>query len=86
MSESTDNVPSSESSDTSSEEGWEDVEQDDQTQPVVGLFSEQLYPDARSMLKEAKEKYNFDLAKIQKDLGTCCCIVACDAIGIGRLT
>jgi protein arginine N-methyltransferase 3 len=59
----------SDSSDTSNEEGWEDVEPDEESQPVVGLFSEQVFPDARSMLKECKEKYNFDLLKIQKDLG-----------------
>lgn len=57
------------SSDTSNEEGWEDVEADEESQPVVGLFSEQVYPDARTMLKECKEKYNFDLLKIQKDFG-----------------
>ncbi|KAK9849268.1 Ribosomal L11 methyltransferase [Penicillium brevicompactum] len=63
-----DNRSVSDSSDTSNEEGWEDVEADEESQPVVGLFSEQVYPDARSMLKECKEKYNFDLLKIQKDL------------------
>ncbi|KAJ5749015.1 uncharacterized protein N7511_010711 [Penicillium nucicola] len=58
----------SDSSDTSDEEGWEDVEPDEESNPVVGLFSEQIFSDARSMLKECKEKYNFDLLKIQKDL------------------
>lgn len=64
-----DNRSVSDSSDSSNEEGWEDVEADEESQPVVGLFSEQVFPDARSMLKECKEKYNFDLLKIQKDLG-----------------
>ncbi|KAJ5561398.1 hypothetical protein N7535_004135 [Penicillium sp. DV-2018c] len=59
----------SDSSDTSNEEGWEDVEPDEESQPVVGLFTDEVFPDARSMLKECKEKYNFDLLKIQKDLG-----------------
>ncbi|KAI9374287.1 S-adenosyl-L-methionine-dependent methyltransferase [Aspergillus egyptiacus] len=59
---------SSDDSDVTDEEGWEDVEPDDDTQPVVGLFSDKVYPDARSMLKESKEKYNFDLRKIQKEL------------------
>lgn len=59
----------SEDSDISNEEGWEDVEPDDETQPVVGLFSEKVYPDVHAMLKETKEKYNFDLQKIQKELG-----------------
>ncbi|PWY90172.1 S-adenosyl-L-methionine-dependent methyltransferase [Aspergillus heteromorphus CBS 117.55] len=60
---------SSDDSDSSNEEGWEDVEPDDETQPVVGLFSDKVYPDVRSMLKETKEKYNFDLQKIQKQFG-----------------
>ncbi|PYH33433.1 protein arginine methyltransferase RmtB [Aspergillus neoniger CBS 115656] len=59
---------SSDSSDVSNEEGWEDVEPDDDTQPVVGLFSEKVYPDVRAMLKETKDKYNFDLRRIQKEL------------------
>jgi hypothetical protein len=59
----------SDSSDTSNEEGWEDVEPEEESQPVIGLFSDHEYPDARSMLKECKEKFNFDLLKIQKDLG-----------------
>ncbi|PKY08559.1 protein arginine methyltransferase RmtB [Aspergillus campestris IBT 28561] len=59
----------SEDSDISNEEGWEDVEPDDETQPVVGLFSEKVYPDVHAMLKETKEKYNFDLQKIQRELG-----------------
>lgn len=59
----------SDESDTSNEEGWEDVEPEDDSQPVVGLFSDTIFPDIRSMLKECKEKNNFDLRKIQKDLG-----------------
>lgn len=65
-----DTLSVSDSSDSSNEEGWEDVEPDEESQPVVGLFTDQVFPDARSMLKECKEKYNFDLLKIQKDLGT----------------
>lgn len=56
-------------SDSSDEEGWEDVEPDDESQPVVGLFTEQVFPDVRSMLQDSKEKQGFDLLKIQKDLG-----------------
>jgi hypothetical protein len=59
----------SDDSDSGNEEGWEDVEPDDESQPIVGLFSEQVFPDVRSMLQECKEKHNFDLLKIQKDLG-----------------
>ncbi|PYI10279.1 ribosomal protein arginine N-methytransferase rmt3 [Aspergillus sclerotiicarbonarius CBS 121057] len=59
---------SSDDSEVSNEEGWEDVEPDDETQPVVGLFSDKVYSDVRAMLKETKEKYNFDLRRIQKEL------------------
>lgn len=55
--------------DITKDEGWEDVEPDDDSQPIVGLFSADVYPDVRSMLKETKEKYNFDLRRIQKELG-----------------
>ncbi|PYI32963.1 S-adenosyl-L-methionine-dependent methyltransferase [Aspergillus indologenus CBS 114.80] len=58
---------SSEESDISNEEGWEDVEPDDETQPVVGLFSDKVYPDVLSMLKETKDKHNFDLRAIRKE-------------------
>lgn len=59
----------SDESDSSNEEGWEDVEPDDETQPVIGLFSDQVFPDVRSMLQECKEKHSFDLLSIQKKLG-----------------
>ncbi|KAJ5211663.1 Ribosomal protein arginine N-methyltransferase rmt3 [Penicillium cinerascens] len=59
----------SDDSDSGNEEGWEDVEPDDESQPVVGLFTEQVFPDVRSMIEDCKEKHNFDLLKIQKDLG-----------------
>ncbi|KAL5000251.1 S-adenosyl-L-methionine-dependent methyltransferase [Aspergillus recurvatus] len=58
----------SEDSDITDEEGWEDVEPDDETQPVVGLFSDKVFPDVRSMLKECKDKHDFDLMKLQKEL------------------
>ena len=59
----------SDESDSSNEEGWEDVEPDDETQPVIGLFSVQVFPDVRSMLQDCKEKHSFDLLSIQKKLG-----------------
>ncbi|CRG92620.1 protein arginine N-methyltransferase 3 [Talaromyces islandicus] len=49
------------------DEGWEDVEPEDDSQPVVGLFSADVYPDVRVMLRETKERYNFDLVKVQKE-------------------
>ncbi|KAJ5601681.1 hypothetical protein N7510_011215 [Penicillium lagena] len=64
-----DSLSVSDSSDSSNEEGWEDLEPEDESQPVVGLFTHDVFPDVRAMLKECKDKHNFDLVKIQKDLG-----------------
>lgn len=60
---------SSEDSDVSNEEGWEDVEPDDESQPIVGLFSDKVYSDVNAMLQEAKDKHDFDLRRIQKEFG-----------------
>lgn len=57
------------------DEGWEDVEPEEETQPVVGLFSAEVYPDVRALLKDTKERYNFDLVKVQKDLGVLSSII-----------
>lgn len=51
------------------DEGWEDIEPEEESQPVVGLFSADVYPDVRALLKDTKERYNFDLVKVQRDLG-----------------
>ncbi|BDD57107.1 hypothetical protein MAP00_002501 [Monascus purpureus] len=59
---------SSEDSQVSSEEGWEDVEPEDDSQPVVGLFTDKVYPDVRSMLRETLDKFSFDLRGIRKEL------------------
>jgi protein arginine N-methyltransferase 3 len=60
---------SSSMSDTASDAGWEDIESNDDIQPIVGLFSPSVYPDVHSMLKESRDKHNFDLVKVRKELG-----------------
>jgi protein arginine N-methyltransferase 3 len=64
-----DSDSASDSFNPANDEGWEDVEPEDDSQPVVGLFSSDIYPDVPSMLKESKEQYSFDFVKVQKDLG-----------------
>lgn len=59
----------SEDSSSSNEEGWEDIEPDNESQPVIGLFSDKVYPDIISMLEETKMKHNFDLRGIKRNLG-----------------
>ena len=53
----------------SKDEGWEDVEPEDESEPVVSLFSEKVFPDVRSMINDCKENFHFDLVKVQKELG-----------------
>lgn len=64
-----DSDSSSDISNPEHDEGWEDVEPEDDSQAVVGLFGSDVYPNVRLMLKDAKERYKFDLVKVQKDLG-----------------
>ncbi|KAK2747647.1 hypothetical protein FQN55_004816 [Onygenales sp. PD_40] len=55
--------------DLAQDEGWEDVEpEEEESQPVVSLFSDKTFPDARSMLSDCKENFNFDLLRVQKEL------------------
>lgn len=49
-------------------EGWEDVEPDLECTKVVSLFDDTIYDDVQSMLQYCKDTYNFDIAKVQKDL------------------
>ncbi|KKA23628.1 Protein arginine methyltransferase RmtB [Rasamsonia emersonii CBS 393.64] len=65
---SEDSESATDSLNPANDEGWEDIEPEDDSQPVVGLFSDDVYPDVRSMLKESRERYNFDLVKVQKSL------------------
>jgi protein arginine N-methyltransferase 3 len=55
--------------DLTQEEGWEDVEPDDESQPVVSLFSNEIFPDVRAMLNDCKRNFHFDLVRVQKELG-----------------
>ncbi|KAL1960891.1 hypothetical protein VTO42DRAFT_5874 [Malbranchea cinnamomea] len=54
--------------DVTKDDGWEDVEPDDETQPIVSLFSSQVFPDVQSMLRDCKDNYDFDFVQVQKDL------------------
>ena len=60
---------SSGTSEQLSENGWEDVEPDDEEHVIIGLFSTKTYPNIHSMLQDTKDMYDFDLVKTQKELG-----------------
>ncbi|KAF2757794.1 HNRNP arginine N-methyltransferase [Pseudovirgaria hyperparasitica] len=51
-------------------EGYEDVEPDNEDIEVIGLFDNQTYPDAKTMLNTCKDKFGFDFAGTQKSLDT----------------
>lgn len=56
--------------DLADDEGWEDVApEEEESQPIVSLFSQDIFPDVRSMLNDCKEKFQFDFVAVQRDLG-----------------
>ena len=57
--------------DPQADEGWEDVEpEEEETLPVVSFFSNDTFPDAKSMIEDCKQRYNFDFVSAQKQLGS----------------
>lgn len=55
--------------DPTKEDGWEDVEPEEEEQSIISLFSDKIFPDVQSMLYDCRENFNFDLTKVQKTLG-----------------
>lgn len=48
---------------------WEDVEPDEEKISVISLLDEAKFSSVTLMLQYCKDKYEFDLAKIRKQLG-----------------
>lgn len=67
---SDDPISDSESSDSrEDDEGWDDVEQDEEeTQQVISLLDDKVFPDVLPMLAHCKEKYNFDFLAVRQKL------------------
>ncbi|KAI1762762.1 S-adenosyl-L-methionine-dependent methyltransferase [Hypoxylon sp. FL1150] len=66
-------VPVSDSEDSDSrgeEEGWSDAGEDDEeeTQEVISLLDDRVFPDVMSMLAHCREKHNFDFLGIRQKL------------------
>lgn len=51
--------------DLKGDEGWEDVEPEDEGEKIISLLDQEVFPDVTSMLIHCKEKYNFDFLKIR---------------------
>ena len=47
------------------DEGWEDVEPEEEQEKIISLLDNEVFPDVASMLAHCKEKYNFDFLKIR---------------------
>ncbi|KAI1452897.1 S-adenosyl-L-methionine-dependent methyltransferase [Annulohypoxylon moriforme] len=63
--------PPSESDDSDSrdEEGWSDAEEDEEeTQEVISLLDDRVFPDVISMLAHCKDKHGFDFLAIRQRL------------------
>lgn len=59
--------------DTRNDEGWEDVEQDEESIIVVSLFDDRTFPDAKEMLKYCRDTHGFDIWKLKQNFGDYCC-------------
>ncbi|PBP16703.1 arginine methyltransferase [Diplocarpon rosae] len=55
--------------DPQNEEGWEDVEPDQETLQFISLLDDEVFTDIHTMLKHCKEKHNFDFLDLIQSLG-----------------
>lgn len=64
------NSPSgSESDDSRDDEGWNDVEEDEEeTSEVISLLDDRVFPDVISMLAHCKDKHSFDFLGVRQKL------------------
>ncbi|KAI1616859.1 protein arginine N-methyltransferase 3 [Exophiala viscosa] len=52
--------------DTRNDEGWEDVEPDEESITVVSLFDKRTFPDAASMLTYCRDNHDFDIWRLRQ--------------------
>jgi protein arginine N-methyltransferase 3 len=66
-------VPSSNGSDTSDildlqdDEGWEDVEPEDEQEQIISLLDQAVFSDVASMLSHCKDKLGFDFMRVREN-------------------
>ncbi|OAL26225.1 hypothetical protein AYO22_04403 [Fonsecaea multimorphosa] len=53
--------------DTTNDEGWEDMEQDEEPMTIVSLLDESTFPDAQSMLAHCRDTHGLDIWKLRQD-------------------
>jgi hypothetical protein len=57
-------------SDSQGDEGWDDVEgvDEEESQEVISLLDDRVFPDVISMLSHCKEKHSFDFLAVRQRL------------------
>ncbi len=53
------------------EDDWDDIEPDQEDIKVIDFFSDEAYPNAKSMIENCKKQHGFDFTEVQKKLGVC---------------
>ncbi|KAH0832527.1 hypothetical protein AYO21_10659 [Fonsecaea monophora] len=64
--------------DTTNDEGWEDIEQDEEPLTIISLLDEATFPDAQSMLAHCRDTHGLDIWKLRQEF-------ALDYLGLVRL-
>ena len=64
-----DSSSSSDPLDTANDEGWEDLENDEESVSILSLFDERTFPNAQSMLAHCRGNHGFDIWKLRQDFG-----------------
>jgi protein arginine N-methyltransferase 3 len=54
--------------DLKNDEGWQDVEPDEEEQQVISLLDDRAFSDVESMLSYCKEQHNFDFLSLRQSL------------------
>jgi protein arginine N-methyltransferase 3 len=60
--------------DTRNDEGWEDVENEEESIAVTSLFDERIFPSAQAMLAYCRDNHGFDIWKLRQEFGEYCMI------------
>ncbi|PVH75521.1 putative ribosomal protein arginine N-methytransferase rmt3 [Cadophora sp. DSE1049] len=55
--------------DLKNDEGWEDVESDQEVFQFISLLDDEVFTDIHTMLKHCKENHNFDFLAVRQKLG-----------------
>jgi hypothetical protein len=59
--------------DTRDDEGWEDLENDEEPMTVQSLFDEKTFSNAQDMLAYCRDAKAFDIWSLRQEFGKSCC-------------